>query len=586
MSQIIEIQYTPEITIEVSLALQGPKGDSAATDLAGLTDVDVSNKEEGQFLYFDGTKWIASGLGLGTASELDAGVPSGVATLDSGGTVPLSQIPSSIQGGLIYQGAWNASTNTPALTSSVGTKGHYYVVSIPGTINLNGITDWNVGDLAVFNGSVWEQIDNTDSVVSVNDMTGAVVLNYASVNAPSTTGLNATGTWGISVTGNAATVTNGVYTTDTGTVTNTMLAGSIANNKLANSSITINGNNTALGGSVNVGTVTSVAATAGTGISVSGSPITSNGTLTITNTAPDQVVSLTGAGTTSISGTYPNFTVTSNDQYVGTVTSVGGTGTINGITLTGSVTSSGNLTLGGALSGVNLGTQVTGTLPVDNGGTGITAFGVGVATALGTNVTGSGGIVLSTSPTLTTPNLGTPTAATLTNATGLPIVNGTTGTLSVARGGTGATSLTGLVLGNGTSAFTTVTAPSGAVVGTTDTQTLSSKRVNPRVVAAAATTGNLTINGDTTDVYKAEGLTGAITFLQPSGGPADGQRLMIRIEDNGTARGITWTTSAGAFREVGITLPTTTVSGKVTYVGCVYNSTDGFWDAIATVTQA
>ena len=58
----------------------------------------------------------------------------------------------------------------------------------------------------------------------------------------------------------------------------------------------------------------------------------------------------------------------------GTVTSVGGTGTVNGITLTGTVTSSGNLTLGGALTGVNLATQVTGTLPVANGGTGVTTL--------------------------------------------------------------------------------------------------------------------------------------------------------------------------------------------------------------------
>ena len=53
----------------------------------------------------------------------------------------------------------------------------------------------------------------------------------------------------------------------------------------------------------------------------------------------------------------------------GSVTSVGGTGTVNGISLSGTVTSSGNLTLGGALSGVNLTSQVTGTLPVANGGT-------------------------------------------------------------------------------------------------------------------------------------------------------------------------------------------------------------------------
>jgi hypothetical protein len=121
------------------------------------------------------------------------------------------------------------------------------------------------------------------------------------------------------------------------------------------------------------GTVTSVAATAGTGISVSGSPITSSGTLTITNTAPDQVVSLTGAGTTSISGTYPNFTITSNDSTVGTVTSVGGTGTVNGISLSGTVTSSGNLTLGGTLSNVSLATQVTGNLPVTNLNSGTSA---------------------------------------------------------------------------------------------------------------------------------------------------------------------------------------------------------------------
>jgi hypothetical protein len=110
--------------------------------------------------------------------------------------------------------------------------------------------------------------------------------------------------------------------------------------------------------------------------------------------------------------------------------------------------------------------------------------------------------------------------------------------------------------------------------------------VNPRVVAASATSGTITPNGDTTDVYRAEGLTGGITIAAPSGTPVDGQRLLIRLEDNGTARTITWTTSAGAFREIGITLPTTTVAGKVTYVGCIRNATDGFWDAVATVTQA
>lgn len=112
----------------------------------------------------------------------------------------------------------------------------------------------------------------------------------------------------------------------------------------------------------------------------------------------------------------------------GTVTSVAGTGTVNGITLTGTVTSSGNLTLGGTLSNVNLTTQVTGTLPVANGGTGITSFGTGVATWLGTpsssnlaaavtDETGSGALVFATSPTLVTPVLGTPTSGNLSNCT-------------------------------------------------------------------------------------------------------------------------------------------------------------------------
>jgi len=105
--------------------------------------------------------------------------------------------------------------------------------------------------------------------------------------------------------------------------------------------------------------------TAGTAISVSSS---STGVLTITNSAPDQTVVLTGAGTTTVTGTYPNFTITSNDQYTGTVTSVSGTGTVNGITLTGTVTTSGSLTLGGTLSGIG-NSQLTNSSVTFNGQT-------------------------------------------------------------------------------------------------------------------------------------------------------------------------------------------------------------------------
>jgi hypothetical protein len=125
--------------------------------------------------------------GLGTASTKDAGAANGVATLDAGGKVPVSELPAAVLGALSYQGTWDASTNTPTLTSSVGTKGYYYVVSVAGNTNLNGITDWLVGDWAVYNGTVWQKVDNTETVTSVNGQTGAVVLTASSVGAVPTT---------------------------------------------------------------------------------------------------------------------------------------------------------------------------------------------------------------------------------------------------------------------------------------------------------------------------------------------------------------------------------------------------------------
>jgi len=87
---------------------------------------------------------------------------------------------------LTYEGTWNASTNTPALTSSVGTNGHYYIVGTSGSTNLNGVTDWVVGDWAIFNGSTWQKIDQTNLVTSVNGEVGAVVLDAADVGAIAT----------------------------------------------------------------------------------------------------------------------------------------------------------------------------------------------------------------------------------------------------------------------------------------------------------------------------------------------------------------------------------------------------------------
>lgn len=97
-------------------------------------------------------------------------------------------------GAVNYKGTWNASANSPTLTSSVGNQGDYYVVNVAGTTNLNGITDWQIGDWAIFNGSVWQKVDNTDAVTSVNGQTGAVVLTAVSVGATPNTAYVLAGT--------------------------------------------------------------------------------------------------------------------------------------------------------------------------------------------------------------------------------------------------------------------------------------------------------------------------------------------------------------------------------------------------------
>ena len=107
-----------------------------------------------------------------------------VVTVNAKGVVT-SITTTSFTGGLSYKGAWNASTNSPTLVSSVGTNGDYYVVSVAGSTNLNGITDWQIGDWALFNGVAWQKIDQTNSVSSVNGEVGAVVLDYTDVGAPS-----------------------------------------------------------------------------------------------------------------------------------------------------------------------------------------------------------------------------------------------------------------------------------------------------------------------------------------------------------------------------------------------------------------
>jgi len=140
-------------------------------------------------------------LGSSKVSVSTLGVASGTATLDGTGYLTNGQIPPQLVGGMNYQGLWDASTNTPTLTSGAGTKGYIYKVSVAGTTALNGNNSWNIGDMAVYNGASWDHWDGVSAeVVSVAGRTGNVVLAYSDITGT-------VPTWNQNTTGTAATVT-------------------------------------------------------------------------------------------------------------------------------------------------------------------------------------------------------------------------------------------------------------------------------------------------------------------------------------------------------------------------------------------
>ena len=120
-----------------------------------------------------------------------------------------------LSGFVNYEGTWNASTNTPTLVSSVGTKGDYYVVSVTGSTNLNGITTWTQGDWAIFNGTAWEKVDNTDLVTSVAGRTGAITLTTADIGGLGTIATQAASN--VSITGGSITNITDLALADGGT---------------------------------------------------------------------------------------------------------------------------------------------------------------------------------------------------------------------------------------------------------------------------------------------------------------------------------------------------------------------------------
>jgi len=417
---------------------------------------------------------------LGSAAYLTAGAANGVATLDSSAKVPISQLPAAVLGALSYQGTWNASTNTPTLVSSAGTKGYYYVVSVAGTTNLNGITDWQIGDWAVYDGSVWEKVDNTDLVTSVNSKTGAVVLTYSDVGA------QPAGTYVTSVSATSpVTSTGGTTPTIAMPAATTSVSGYLTSTDWN----TFNGKGS--------GSVTSISGT-GTisGISLSGT-VTTTGSLTLGGTLDLSSPPVIG-GTTpnTITGT----TINANTKFVapdyyaqsilgGNLRTSGGTSLLNwdggG---SGNVTVNGGLLANPANKNVSLSPTGSGTVTINP------------ATAGTFNNMVIGG---------TTPLAGTFTSLTATGTTTLAtsltgLAKLTSGVVSTATSGTDyapATSGTSILYGNGAGGFSNVTIGSGVSFAS-------------GTLSATGSGGTVTSVSGTSPISSTGGTTPAISISQ------------------------------------------------------------------------
>ena len=275
-------------------------------------------------------------------------------------------------GSLNYQGTWNASSNVPFLQSGVGTKGYYYLVSVAGSTNLDGITNWQVNDWAVFDGTRWEKVDNNNSVISVNGQTGVVVLTAANVGATPNTAYVVAGTGlsgGGQLTGNV-----------TLNLANTAVTAATYGNATSVSQITVDAQGR-ITSAANVGisipgmgTVTNVV----TGTGLTGGPITTTGTISLANTAVT-------AGSYGNASTVAVLTVNAQGQLTAASNSaiaIGVAAVSGAVPNTVNVIAGTNLTGGGALTGnVTINNPYNGTVTNVATGTGLTG---GPITSTGT----------------------------------------------------------------------------------------------------------------------------------------------------------------------------------------------------------
>jgi hypothetical protein len=353
--------------------------------------------------------------------------------------------------------------------------------------------------------------------------------------------------------------------------------------------------NTAVAGLSNLATVGTI--TSGTwnasiiGPAYGGTGIANNAASTLTISG-NFGTTLTVTGTTAVtlptSGTLVNTAVS-------TLSSLASIGTITSGTWNGSV-------IGPAYGGTGVANNAASTITISgafgttftvSGTTSLTLPTSGTVTALGNTTTGSGSIVLATSPTLTTPTIGVATATSVNKvtltapATGstLTIADGKTLTAnnSITLAGVDGKTLTvnnSLTLAGTDATVMTFPSSSDTVAGLDATQTFTNKRVTPRVLASTANSATPTLNTDSYDMMVITGQSVAITSFTTNltGTPTNGQKLWISITGTG-AIGITW---GGSFESSTVLLPSTTISTNRLDVGFVWNVATSKWRCVAT----
>ena len=262
----------------------GRPGRDGATGLRGIdgkNGVDGVDGDDGvsvvdAHIDFDGSLIIglSSGRAINVGEVVAPDLAEKIKVITNGGgtsqqvldtLVSLQNQINAILTGITYQGTWNASTNTPTLTSSAGTTNGFYIVSVAGSTTLNGISNWGVGDWAIFNGTVWQRVE------------GGAEGNFTNLSVSGTTtlsGLTASTALALDASKNVVSVTN------TGT----------GSNVLATSPTLV----TPALGTPSSGVVTNLTGTASINI---------NGTVGATTPAAGTFTSLSDSGNLTFTGT-------------------------------------------------------------------------------------------------------------------------------------------------------------------------------------------------------------------------------------------------------------------------------------------